>query len=143
MKIIGVKSIEQKIFKNSKGDLLKFVSKKSDYFKSFGEIYFNEIKRNKKKGWILHKKNHCLFSVVYGEVNFSLIDGRKKSPSFEKEENITLSKFKSNILLIPPGIWFSFTTKKKISIIVNLINNPHSDTESIKSNNINGHQINK
>ena len=29
MKINGVKKIEQKVFKNSKGDLLKFVSKKS------------------------------------------------------------------------------------------------------------------
>ena len=92
MKISGVKKIEQKIFKNSKGDLLKFVSKKSKYFKSFGEIYFNEIKQNKKKGWIQHKKNHCLFSVAYGEVNFKLIDGRKKSRSFEVEEKITLSK---------------------------------------------------
>ena len=52
MKISGVKKIDQKVFKNSKGDLLKFVSKKSNFFKSFGEIYFNEIKQNQKKGWI-------------------------------------------------------------------------------------------
>ena len=38
MKIIGVKKIEVKLFKNNKGDLLKYVSKKSPYFKSFGEI---------------------------------------------------------------------------------------------------------
>ena len=94
MKIIGVKKIKQKVFENSKGDLLKFVSKKSNFFKSFGEIYFNEIKQNKKKGWILHKKNHCLFSVAYGKVNFKLIDGRKNSRSFELEENIILSKNK-------------------------------------------------
>ena len=143
MKISGVKKIEQKIFKNSKGDLLKFVSKKSKYFKSFGEIYFNEIKQNKKKGWIKHKKNHCLFSVAYGEVSFKLIDGRKNSRTFEVEENITLSKNKHNILIIPPGIWFSFTTKKNKSVIVNLINNPHSDKESIKSENINGYHIKK
>ena len=68
MKIIGVKKIKQRVFKNSKGDLLKFVSKKNNFFKSFGEIYFNEINLNKKKGWILHKKNQCIFTVVYGEV---------------------------------------------------------------------------
>ena len=141
MKIIGVKKIKQKVFENSKGDLIKFVSKKSNFFKSFGEIYFNEIKQNKKKGWIQHKKNHCLFSVAYGKVNFKLIDGRKNSPSFEAEENITLSKNKHNILLVPPGVWFCFTTKKKKSVIVNLINNPHSDKESIKSDNINGYRI--
>ena len=49
MRIIGVKKIQQKIFKNNKGDLLKFVSKKDNFFKSFGEIYFNEITQNKKK----------------------------------------------------------------------------------------------
>ena len=141
MKISGVKRIEQKVFKNSKGDLLKFVSKKSNFFKSFGEIYFNEIKQNQKKGWIQHKKNYCLFSVAYGEVNFKLIDGRKNSQSLEVEENITLSKNKYNILLVPPGVWFCFTTKKKKSVIVNLINNPHSDKESIKTDNINGYRI--
>lgn len=141
MKISGVKKIEQKVFKNSKGDLLKFVSKKSNFFKSFGEIYFNEIKQNQKKGWIQHKKNYCLFSVAYGEANFKLIDGRKNSRSLKVEENITLSKNKHNILLVPPGVWFCFTTKKKKSVIVNLINNPHSDNESIKSDNINGYRI--
>ena len=141
MKIIGVKKIKQKVFENSKGDLLKFVSKKSNFFKSFGEIYFNEIKQNKKKGWIKHKKNHCLFSVAYGKVNFKLIDGRKNSRSLKVEEDITLSKNKHNILLVPPGVWFCFTTKKKKSVIVNLINKPHADNESIKSESINGYRI--
>ena len=49
MKIIGVKKISIKSFKSKKGDLLKFVSKKSSYFKSFGEVYFNEINYKKKK----------------------------------------------------------------------------------------------
>ena len=141
MRIIGVKKIKQSIFKNSKGDLIKFVSKKNNFFKSFGEVYFNEINYNKKKGWILHKKNQCIFTTVYGEAIFRLIDGRKKSESFECEELITLSKSKDNVLIVPPGVWFSFTTKKKKSVIANLINNPHSDKESIKSNEINGHFI--
>ena len=141
MKIVGVKKIKQRIFKNPKGDLLKFVSKKNDFFKSFGEIYFNEINSNKKKGWILHKKNQCIFTAVFGEVIFKLYDGRKKSSSFNNEANITLNKNKYNILIVPPGVWFSFTTKKKKSVIANLINKPHSDNESIKSNRINGNFI--
>ena len=132
MKINGVKKIKQKIFKNSKGDLLKFVSKKNVFFKSFGEIYFNEINFNKKKGWIKHKKNQCLFSVPYGEVNFKLIDGRKKSLSFNNVENVTLKKNNYNVLIVPPGVWFSFTTKKKKSVLANLINKPHSDNETVK-----------
>ena len=49
MKITGVKNITAKVFKNQKGDLIKFISKKNPYFKSFGEIYFNEINYKKKK----------------------------------------------------------------------------------------------
>ena len=137
MRIIGVKKIQQKIFKNNKGDLLKFVSKKDNFFKSFGEIYFNEITQNKKKGWIKHKKNQCIFTAVFGEINFKLFDDRKKSKSYLSEENMTLNKKKYNVLVVPPGIWFYFSTKKKKSVLANLINNPHSDKESIKSNKIN------
>ena len=141
MKIIGVKKITTKIFKNKKGDLLKFISKKNPYFKSFGEIYFNEINYKKKKGWIKHKKNQCIFSVAYGEINFKLIDDRKKSKTFNKEENIKLNKNKHSILIVPPGIWFSFTTNRKKSILVNLINSTHSDKEILKSQKIKDYHI--
>ena len=90
---------------------------KNNFFKSFGEVYFNEINYNKKKGWILHKKNQCIFTTVYAEVIFRLFDGRKKSKSFECEELITLSKSKYNVLIVPPGVWFSFTTKKKNQLL--------------------------
>ena len=98
MKIIGIKKIPVKFFENGKGDLLKFVSKNDPFFKSFGEVYFNEIKYKKKKGWIKHLKNQCIFSVAFGEINFKLIDGRIKSKTFDKEENITLNKNKHSKL---------------------------------------------
>ena len=141
MKIIGIKKIPVKFFENSKGDLLKFVSKKDPFFKSFGEVYFNEIKYKKKKGWIKHLKNQCIFSVAFGEINFKLIDGRIKSKTFDKEENITLNKNKHSVLIVPPGIWFSFTTNKKKSVLVNLINNTHSDKEVVKLKKIKNYYI--
>jgi len=141
MKIIGVKKISAKVFKNLKGDLLKFVSKKNPYFKSFGEIYFNEINYKKKKGWIKHKKNQCMFSVAYGEIDFKLVDDRKKSKTLGNEVNIKLNKSKHSVLIVPPGIWFSFTTVKKKSILVNLIDFVHSDNEIHKSNKIKKYYI--
>ena len=60
MKIIGLKNIKRKIIKNKKGDILKFLSKKDNFFKKFGEIYFTEILKSKVKGWNYHKKNNCL-----------------------------------------------------------------------------------
>lgn len=141
MKIIGLKKIKNKSFNNSKGNLLKFITKKNKFLKSFGEIYFNEIRYKKTKGWILHKKNQCLITVCHGEVIFKLIDGRKKSKSFNKVENIKLSSIKNNMIVIPPGIWFSFTTNLKKSVICNLMNNPHSDEEVIKSSKIKNFKI--
>ena len=141
MKIIGVKKKTAKIFKNQKGDLIKFISKNNPNLKSFGEIYFNEIKYKKKKGWIKHKKNQCIFSVVYGEIDFKLIDDRKKSKTFGNEDNVRLNKRSHSILIIPPGIWFSFTTIKKKSILANLIDSVHSDKETLKSNKIKNYYI--
>ena len=141
MKITGVKNITAKVFKNQKGDLIKFISKKNPCFKSFGEIYFNEINYKKKKGWIKHKKSQCIFTVAYGEIDFKLIDNRKKSKTHGNEDNIRLSKKKHSILIIPPGIWFSFSTLKKKSVLVNLINSIHSDNEILKSNKIKNYQI--
>ena len=141
MKITGVKNITAKVFKNQKGDLIKFISKKNPHFKSFGEIYFNEINYKKKKGWIKHKKNQCIFTVAYGEIDFKLNDDRKKSKTFGNENNIRLNKKKHSILIIPPGIWFSFTTLKKKSILVNLINSVHSDNEILKSKQIKSYYI--
>ena len=141
MQITGVKNITAKVFKNPKGDLLKFISKKNPYFKSFGEIYFNEINFKKKKGWIKHKKNQCIFTVANGEISFKLIDDRKLSKTFGKEDNIRLNKNAHSILIVPPGIWFSFSTNKKKSVLVNLISRIHSDKEVVKSNNINNYNI--
>ena len=36
---------KNKIIKNKKGSIIKFVNKKNKFFKSFGEIYFSEIKK--------------------------------------------------------------------------------------------------
>ena len=49
MKIIGIKIIKSKIIKNSKGDIRKFVNKKSKIFKKFGELYFSFLKKKQNK----------------------------------------------------------------------------------------------
>ncbi len=132
MKIIGLKIIKKEIFKNSKGDIIKYISKKDKIFKKFGEVYFSEIKKNKRKGWNLHKRNYCLVAVPFGKVKFTLFDGRKNSKTHKTINKITLSKKKHKVLLIPPGIWFSFTTTTEKSLVANILNNIHSPKETIK-----------
>ena len=113
--------------KNSKGDVLKYLNKNNKYFKKFGEIYFTEIKKKKIKGWNFHKKCQCLITVPVGKVKFVFaekISGRKKV--------IIIGKKSYSIIVVPPRIWFSFTSLEKISLVVNTVNEIHNNKETLK-----------
>jgi len=143
MKIVGVKLIKKKIIENKKGNIIKFVSTKDSFFKKFGEVYFNKINNNKTKGWIFHKKTNCILSLIYGNVIFHLIDGRKESKSYNKENKIRLNSNSKNIciLIIPKRVWFSISSREKDSLIVNIIEKVHSDKEVFKKNKIKNYFI--
>mgnify|MGYP006086451157 CR=1 FL=1 len=122
------KTIKLKVIKNKKGDILKYINKGSKYFIRFGETYFNEIKKNQLKGWILHNKRTCLITVPTGKVEF------KYKKNFNKKPNkIILSKQNYLLIIIPPKTWFCFKGLSKLSIIVNTIDDVHDDNETIKS----------
>ena len=125
MNIKNIKVINASIINNNKGDILKFVNKNDKFFKGFGEIYFSEIKKNKIKGWNYHKKNHCLFSVPFGKVIFYF---KKKN----KTKKVTIGKDKYQLILLPPKIWFSFTSLTKLSIVANIIKTPHDNKETLR-----------
>tara|TARA_B100000579_G_scaffold225826_1_gene184943 strand:+ start:39 stop:431 length:393 start_codon:yes stop_codon:yes gene_type:complete len=113
--------------KNLKGDVLKYLNKNNKYFKKFGEVYFTEIKEKQIKGWNFHKKCQCLITVPVGKVKFVFaekISGRKKV--------ITIGKKNYSIIVVPPRIWFSFTSLEKISLVVNTINEIHNNKETLK-----------
>ena len=130
-----IKTYRIKKFKNIKGEIIKYVSKKDKYFKNFGEVYFNIIKKNQTKGWNLHKKNTCLVMCLVGKVRFHLIDLKNK------EFKIVLSSTGNKILKIPPKVWFSFKSLNVDSMIVNLINDIHSDNEVQKNIKVKGYLI--
>lgn len=141
MKINGLKKINQEVIKNKKGDILKFVSKKSFFLNKFGEIYFTEIVKNKVKGWNLHKKNRCILCVPQGKVEFFFIDGRKKSKTYHKEVKIIVGRNNPFILIVPPKIWTSFKSLEKKSLVVNFMERPHSKNEALKSNIVKKYKI--
>ena len=122
-----IKKIPLKVIKNNAGDIIKYLEKKNKYFKKFGEVYFSKIKKGYVKGWNLHKKTYCLITVPYGTVNFVFKDYKMIN-----SKKITISDISPILLVIPPNIWFKFSTKKKYSIIVNLIDRAHSNTETKK-----------
>tara|TARA_Y100000590_G_C15705309_1_gene1008346 strand:- start:894 stop:1304 length:411 start_codon:yes stop_codon:yes gene_type:complete len=135
MTVKSIKIINGKILKNKKGNLIKYISKKNSFFKDFGEIYFNEIKFKKKKGWNFHKKNTCLIICIVGKVKFHLVDTKNN------EAKMNLDSQSGKILKIPPKTWFSFESIKGKSIIANLIDKPHDDKEVTKSKKIKNYKI--
>tara|TARA_B100001013_G_C24290081_1_gene316469 strand:- start:91 stop:498 length:408 start_codon:yes stop_codon:yes gene_type:complete len=132
MKINGLKKIDIKVIKNTKGDILKFISSKNSFYKKFGEVYFSEIKKDKIKGWNLHTKYTCFLSVLSGSVTFNFEDDRKQSKTYKLKKKITLGKKNYGILIVPPNIWFNFRGNTNNSVIVNALNYPHNKSETRK-----------
>jgi len=130
MTVNDIKIFKNKVVLNKKGNLIKFVSIKNIFFKKFGEIYFNEIIYKKKKGWIKHLKTSCLMQCVVGKVRFHFIDKNLKKKKYILESS------SGKIIKIPANIWFCFTSLAKKSILVNLIENCHQDSEIEKKNEI-------
>ena len=118
------KIYKNKIFKTKIGKLIKFVNNSSEYFKKFGEVYFNKIKASRKRNdWILHKKYQCIILVIDGIVSFSL-----KNKKGIKKINLN----NEMILKINPGTWFNFSSKTKTAIFVNLIDGIYNPEETIR-----------
>ena len=129
-----VKLVKNKIIKNKKGSIIKFIKKGDKIFKSFGEVYFSEIKKNRIKGWNYHKKYTCIITVPSGKVEFKIVNPKQKL--------IKKKISKKETLIIPPRHWFSFKSLANNSVLVNFISGIHSDNETKKSEIIKNIKIN-
>ena len=133
MKINGLKKINIKIFKNKKGDLIKYLSSKDRFFKKFGEIYFSTIYHKSIKGWHLHKESFLNYACIKGEVKLVLFDQRDKSSTKNKFQEIILSPKNYNLVTIPPNIWNGFKgLDTEESIIANCLTLPHNEKEMVR-----------
>ena len=122
-----IKVFKLKKIKNNLGNITKFINKNDKFFKKFGEVYFSDIKKDKEKGWNLHKKSTCLITCFKGKVLFTLSDYKLK-----KKIKLTLNSKIPKILIIPPYIWFKFKSIGGSSTIINLIDNEHDKNETEK-----------
>ncbi len=127
MSLSKIRTIKLKISTNPKGDVLKYLTRKNKYFKKFGEVYFTEIKKNKIKGWNLHKKCWCLLAVPVGKVKFTFAKNINT-----KKKTIIIGRKNYSIIVVPPRIWFNFISIKKISLVVNTLNKVHNKNETLK-----------
>ena len=133
-----IKLVKNKIKKNKKGDIIKFLDYKNKNFSKFGEIYFSEIKKNKTKGWNIHHRFQCILTVPFGKVVFLFFNPKSKTKKIKK---VIISKKNNYSIILPPGIWFCFKSLAKLSIVTNVLNNIHDKRETSKSSIINGIKI--
>ena len=127
-----IKLIKLKKIKNSKGFIVKSISKFDKYFRGFEELYFSTVKKNNIKGWNYHKKMTCNIIVIKGMIEFTFYDPIKKT-NINKYKKINLKDDFTYKLLIPPKIWFCFKGKKKgDNILLNFSNKLHNQNEILK-----------
>ena len=119
-----VKIYKLKEIKSSAGSIIKYIDNKKRFFKGFGEVYFNEIKKGHTKGWNLHKECKSLIYVSHGTVKFTLMNRSKK-----RKKVFKITRSNPSILCIPPRLWFKFESITNFSIIVNFINKLHNKNE--------------
>jgi dTDP-4-dehydrorhamnose 3,5-epimerase len=133
--INGVFITKLKQIKDERGSIFPMIRSDSKLFDNFGEIYFSTIFHNSVKAWRNHKKAILNYVCIKGKIRLVLFDDRKDSSSFGKFNEYILSPNDYFLITIPPQIWNGFIgLDKKESIIANLINIPHDETEMIRKN---------
>ena len=119
------------------GNVLHGLKASEKSFQGFGEAYFSKIEFKKIKAWKLHKKMTLNLIVPLGSVRFVFFDDRRESFSYQKFDEITISKDNFIRLTVPPKLWFGFQgLDKNINLVLNIANIEH-DVEEVQRKNIN------
>ena len=115
------------IIKNDSGDILKYFSKDSKYYTTFGEVYFSEVKKSQIKAWKMQKKITMNITVPIGSIKFVFYD-----INFNLIETMIIGKKNYRLLHIPPSIWYGFKGLNDINLISSFINEKHNDNEMLR-----------
>jgi dTDP-4-dehydrorhamnose 3,5-epimerase len=94
------------------------------------EVYFSSVKSGVSKGWKRHRLMWQRFTVPIGEIEFSFIDARSDSKTFQKELSVVISASNHALITVPPGIWYTFKClSSSESLIVNAPSHEHDPDE--------------
>ena len=99
-------------------------------YAGFGEAYFSNIEFGAIKAWKLHNKMTLNLIVPMGVIRFVVYDSRKNSSSFQKFDEVIVSRENFSRFTIPPMLWFGFQgLDKNTSLILNVANIEHDPKE--------------
>lgn len=120
----------KKIFADTRGSVMH-MAKVSELGTPIAEVYFSTVKPGVTKGWKCHKKMWQRFAVPVGEIEFKFVDERIESSTRDKKMTVRISKDNYQLVIVPPGIWYSFQCVSDVdAMIVNAASLEHDPTES-------------
>lgn len=120
---------KQKIF-DDRGGIFHMLRANDPEFQKFGEIYFSKVHAGAIKAWHHHSRMVLNYLVVSGSIQLGLFDGRKDSPTFGQQQTIYLDEAKSQLVIVPPGVWNGFKgLGSSSSIVANCATEPHDPAE--------------
>ena len=131
--IDNIKITPLKIIPNDRGNVMHMLRKDSAIFDKFGEIYFSTIFKDSVKAWHLHRESTLNYACIKGKVRLVLFDGREKSSTKGKYQEIILSPVNYVLVTIPPNICNGFKNLDNAeSIIANCLTIPHNEKEMVR-----------
>ena len=113
--------------KNSKGNILKVLNKKENFFTKFGEVYLSKIGKGSIKAWKKHKKINLNLKVISGAVKFVIYNDLKN-----KFIHIILKEKDKKRIYISAGLWFGFKGLKNKNIILSVSSHIVSKGEMLR-----------
>ena len=106
--IDGVLLTPLNVINTSGGNVLHGMKVKDSGYSGFGEAYFSFIATDVIKGWKRHHKMVLNLVVPVGIVRFVIYDDRQDSVTYNKYQEVTLSKDNYQRLTVPPMLWMAF-----------------------------------
>jgi len=129
--IDGVVLTPLKIIEGETGNVMHALKAQDATFQQFGEAYFSTVKESAVKGWKKHTRMVLNLIVPVGIIKFVLFDGRTNSPTYQKIQEVILSRHNYQRLTVPPGVWMAFQGKStEINILLNLASIQHDPEEA-------------
>ena len=132
--IDGVFIKKLKEIEDSRGNVMQMVRSDAAYFKSFGEVYFSQIKQGMIKAWRKHLKMSQLFAVPIGNIRLVIFDDRKQSPTNGQIMEIEAGARNYCLIRIPPLVWYGFKgLSDPLSLVANCADIPHDPNEIVRA----------
>ena len=133
--IEGIIISKRKQIIDDRGKIMHMLRNDDKIFKSFGEIYFSFIFKDKIKAWHLHEKMTLNYSLIHGKIKLVLYDDRNHSSTKGQIQEIILSTKEHSVITVPPLIWNGFKViGEDYSIVANCSDIPHEPNEIRRRN---------